>query len=213
MLPATARGTRALAATAQTMPLSLATAGWRVSTGPLVWNRRRADLAAVQTTAAAPIVWAGRHRRGARCTGDPVRDRLRYLALRHGRDAEVMCLGEPAVLVQRTTAPEQSRRVVAADLAPDVLAAWGGRVVVENHVNVVQPTSSTPLVGRACLARVLATPTVDRLVRCLSGSVALSAYELESLPLPDAAVLAGWERLRGDELDEAVAAAYGGGGA
>ncbi len=45
-------------------------------------------------------------------------------------------------------------------------------------------------------------------MRCISGSVAVSAYELESLPLPDATILRAWEDLRGDELERAVAMTY-----
>jgi adenine-specific DNA-methyltransferase len=54
----------------------------------------------------------------------------------------------------------------------------------------------------------LATRTLDRLTRCISGSVAISAYELESLPLPAREVLAAWEELEGQELEAAVAKAY-----
>jgi adenine-specific DNA-methyltransferase len=38
--------------------------------------------------------------------------------------------------------------------------------------------------------------------------VAVSAYELESIALPDAETLVSWESLRGEELECAVAAAY-----
>jgi len=32
----------------------------------------------------------------------------------------------------------------------------------------------------------------DRLYRCLTGSVAVSAYELSAMPLPDRATLLNW---------------------
>lgn len=196
-----------VAAAAATMPLTLASAGWRVSTGPLVWNRRRADLFARPGKARVPVVWAA-DVDGGRFHRDRARDHLRYLRLADDRDEVVMVLDGPAVLVQRTTAPEQTRRVVAVELTDADLTAWGGQVVVENHVNVIRPAVPEPLLSRGCLARVLATTTMDRLVRCLSGSVALSAYELVSLPLPAAQTLASWEALRGAELEKAVAAAY-----
>jgi adenine-specific DNA-methyltransferase len=119
-----------------------------------------------------------------------------------------MLLEDPAVLVQRTTAPEQQRRVVCVELSPEALQDWGGSVVVENHVNVIRPVCRTSLLSCAALTAVLSTATIDRLTRCISGSVALSAYELESLPLPDAGTLAAWETLRGDALERAVANAY-----
>jgi adenine-specific DNA-methyltransferase len=39
-------------------------------------------------------------------------------------------------------------------------------------------------VSQRVLCAFLNTETVDRAFRCLSGSVAVSAYELEALPLP-----------------------------
>ncbi|MGX1598973.1 hypothetical protein ACWIDS_18155 [Dietzia maris] len=119
-----------------------------------------------------------------------------------------MVLDKPAVLVQRTTAPEQSRRLVAAQLTAEDLAARHGRVTVENHVNVIRPTVPAPLLSAETLTRVLATPTMDQVVRAISGSVALSAYELETLPFPSTDVLVEWNKLSGTELDEAVHDAY-----
>lgn len=195
-----------VAAAAATMPLTLASAGWRVSTGPLVWNRRRADLGPGRQPGSAPVIWAA-DLDGGKLHQDRARDDLRWLALRDS-DAAVMLLEDPAVLVQRTTAPEQQRRVVCVELSPEALQDWGGSVVVENHVNVIRPVCRTSLLSCAALTAVLSTATIDRLTRCISGSVALSAYELESLPLPDAGTLAAWETLRGDALERAVANAY-----
>lgn len=197
-----------LATAAARMPLTLAGAGWRVSTGPLVWNRRRADLIPHPGAGGpeAAIVWAA-DLDGGVLHRDPARDELRWLRL-GDEDAASMLLSEPAILVQRTTAPEQPRRVVCVDFNEVSLEAWGGRVVVENHVNVIRASTSSSLLSRSTLAAVLATRTIDRLVRCISGSVAVSAYELESIALPKAETLTSWETLRGEELEHAVAAAY-----
>lgn len=115
----------AAAAAAAAMPHTLASAGWRVSTGPLVWNRRRADLFDRPGPDRHPIVWAA-DVDGGRLHRDPARDTTRYLAVRTDRDRTTMLLDEPAILVQRTTAPEQTRRVVAVALGPGELATWGG---------------------------------------------------------------------------------------
>lgn len=197
-----------VAAATKSMPLTLGSVGWRVSTGPLVWNRRRSDLGPKRGKACMPVVWAA-DLDGGRLHRDPTRNGLRWLSLR-GSDVSVMPLREPAVLVQRTTAPEQRRRVVCVDLTPELLDEWGGAVVAENHVNVVRPREGkTPLLSREALAAVLSTQAIDRLMRCISGSVAVSAYELESLPFPPATTLEAWESLRGKNLEKAVAAAYG----
>lgn len=195
-----------IAAAASTMNQRLIDVGYRCSTGPLVWNRRQDDLHPDATTGRVPVLWAA-DLDGGKLHRDPARDRLRYLQLR-GTDDRVLALTRPAVLVQRTTAPEQTRRLVATELGPEELQAWGGRVVVENHVNVLRPTVEHPVLTQGTLARVLATKTLDQLTRCLSGSVALSAYELESLPLPETDVLRTWNELVGPELEAAVASAY-----
>ncbi|WP_155729137.1 Eco57I restriction-modification methylase domain-containing protein [Mycobacterium avium] len=195
------------AAAAIRMPMTLATAGWKASTGPLVWNRRKADITADHPgDGAAPILWAADIDGGV-IHRDRVRDSQRYLKLR-GTDWAVMTLDEPAVLVQRTTAPEQSRRLVPAELTKRILDEWGGAVVVENHVNVLRPTTDSPAISYATLTRVLATQTLDRVMRSLSGSVAVSAYELAAIPLPSVDVLRTWDELTGDALEQAVKDAY-----
>lgn len=176
-----------IAAAAAEMPHTLNSAGWGVSTGPLVWNRRSTDLYPRAARSRVPVTWAA-DIDGGELHRDQARDGMRYLHLR-GCDAEVLVLDEPALLVQRTTAPEQARRIVGAALNAATLKSWGGRVVVENHVNVLRSTALAPLMSHDLLGRVLGSPTIDRLARCLSGSVATSAFELEALPLPDASAL------------------------
>ncbi|WP_334139074.1 hypothetical protein, partial [Corynebacterium variabile] len=197
----------AIAAAASTMTESLASHGWKASTGPLVWNRRRADLFPNWGSTRSFIIWAA-DLDGGTLHRDPVRDSMRYLALTAPSDHQVMVLDQPAVLVQRTTAPEQSRRLVAAELTSDDLAARHGRVTVENHVNVLRPTLSQPTLDHATLTKVLATRTMDQVVRAISGSVALSAFELESIPMPSEDVVRDWRGLDGADLEAAVAAAY-----
>jgi adenine-specific DNA-methyltransferase len=57
-------------------------------------------------------------------------------------------------------------------------------VAIENHLNMILPRSSRPAVPMTTLAAFLTTDTADRVLRCMNASVAVSATELESLPLP-----------------------------
>jgi len=92
----------------------------------------------------------------------------------------------------------------------ELLAAWGGTVVAENHLNVLRPiTGETPALSRPLLARLLASAELDRVLRCISGSVAVSAFELEALPMPDAASLAAWENRDEAALRDALRETYG----
>lgn len=197
-----------VAAAAANLPNTLASAGWKVSTGPLVWNRRKNDLFSRPANGRHQIVWAADIDGGA-VHRDPSRSSTRYVALHSERDRQVMLVTEPAVLVQRTTAPEQTRRLVVAELTEDDLARASGGVVVENHVNVIRPAGDAQLLSLRLLAKLLSTATLDKLVRCISGSVALSAYELESITLPDAQTLGLWEALSEEELEAAIARTYG----
>ena len=87
------------------------------------------------------------------------------------------------MLVQRTTAKEQSRRLIAAPLPIEFIEEHEA-VVVENHLNMIRPIVPEPVVSHRVLASFLNSEVADRAFRCVSGSVAVSAYELESVPLP-----------------------------
>lgn len=187
-----------LVARARALSCRLPDLGWKASTGPLVWNRHKPQFRP-RAEGTVPVVW-GADISDGRVAPHPARDGQRHLRLRD-RD-RFMVLSEPAVLVQRTTALEQPRRLLAAVLDADTLERiWGGRVVVENHVNVLRCADSDPALDAQTLCDLLNTEVYDRLFRCLSGSVAVSAYELEALPLPDPGVLRDWRGLDGQELE------------
>ena len=100
----------------------------------------------------------------------------------------------PCVLLQRTTAKEQCRRLIAAELPAAFIEEYGS-VVVENHLNMIKPRNGAPRVTPAALAVVLNSEVVDQVFRCINGSVAVSAYELEALPMPPPEDMEGIERL------------------
>lgn len=170
------------------MPKRLADWGYRVSTGPLVWNRHKPQLRDALGKRTVPLIWA-------ECvTGDgrfvfrsQKRNHKPYFRIRDADEWLLVC--RPCVLLQRTTAKEQARRLIAAELPAAFLQKHGGRVTIENHLNMLIPTGPRPAVSPAILAAFLNTEAADRAFRCLSGSVAVSAYELENLPLPAAADL------------------------
>ena len=100
----------------------------------------------------------------------------------------------PCVLLQRTTAKEQCRRLIAAEL-PATFIEDHGAVVIENHLNMIKPLNGTPRVAPAALAVLLNSNVVDQVFRCINGSVAVSAYELGALPLPPPGDIKKIERL------------------
>jgi adenine-specific DNA-methyltransferase len=156
--------------------------GYEVSTGPLVWNRHKEQLSSRPVKGALPLIWA-------ECvTADGCfvfraekKNHQPYFKPQDGDDWLIS--RKPCVLLQRTTAKEQNRRLIAAELPRKFLTEHGA-VVIENHLNMIRPMNGAPVITPNVLSTFLNTEVVDRAFRCLSGSVAVSAYELEALPLP-----------------------------
>lgn len=196
------------------MPDRLSDYGYKVSTGPLVWNRHKPSLRDRPAKSRYPLIWA----ESVRVDGTfefraEKRNHKPYFEPAAGEDWVVTDF--PCVLLQRTTAKEQHRRLIAAELPRSFLDRHGA-VVVENHLNMVRPVSRKANVAAATLAAVLNTKVVDQLFRCINGSVAVSAYELEALPLPPPDTMKRIERLvaKGagrDQIEREVAVAYSGG--
>lgn len=164
------------------MPDRLAEWGYAVSTGPLVWNRYKSQLHSRSKAGRYPLIWA------EAVTADG-RFMFRAEKKNHepyfepGRGDDWLITRKPCVLLQRTTAKEQSRRLIASALPASFLDEHGA-VVIENHLNMLRPIVGEPPVSPEVLAAFLNSGAADRAFRCVSGSVAVSAYELEALPMP-----------------------------
>ena len=177
----------------QAMPNRLRHYGMSVSTGPLVWNRYKDQLAASPGMGRYPLIWA----ESILSSGDfrfsaAKRRHQPYFTLAVGQ--EHLLTLEPAVLVQRTTAKEQSRRLIAA-LLPRAFIQEHGGAIVENHLNLVYAARGQASVSLHAIAALLNSGVVDRIFRCSNGSVAVSAFEIESLPLPPPDAMDALERL------------------
>lgn len=191
LLPRTPRDAGFLAQIHQ-MPTRLADLGFAVSTGQLVWNRHKDQLRQVHEKGALPLVWAE----------SITAEGFNFSAARRGHVPFILVKKEQphlitkteCVLVQRTTSKEQERRLLAAVLPASFLKEHGG-AVIENHLNMVYPNRKAPAVSAATISVLLNSIAVDRAFRCISGSVAVSAYELNSIPLPSPEQLVELEKL------------------
>lgn len=164
------------------MPHRLKDWGYKVSTGPLVWNRYKDQLRDKARKNTRPLIWA-------ESIAGPGRFIFRAEKKNHKPYFQIrkkdgwLQISKPCVLLQRTTAKEQSRRLIAAELPKDLLKKYG-TVVVENHLNMIRPSNGKPEVSPAAVSVFLNSEIVDHAFRCISGSVAVSAFELENMPLP-----------------------------
>lgn len=173
------------------MPTRLADLGYEVATGPLVWNRHKEQLRDSATQGELPLIWAEAITLDGFAHRADKRSHAPFIAVRPSQAhlvSDACC-----VLVQRTTSKEQARRLVAAVLPQAFLNQHGG-AVVENHLNIVRPRK-TALVSPQAVCVVLNSPWADQAFRCISGSVAVSAYELGALPMPSAEVIQEVDKL------------------
>ncbi len=193
------------------MPDRLSDYGYVVNTGPLVWNRHKPQLRSRKEKDCYPLIWAeavtpdGRFVfRAERRNHEP------YFAPEEGE--EWLITREPCILLQRTTAKEQHRRLIAAELPASFISKHGA-VVIENHLNILRPEGETPSVAVPMLAALLRSSIVDQAFRCMSGSVAVSAYELNALPLPAPEALGAVEaavqqEVSFEEVDRLITSLY-----
>jgi adenine-specific DNA-methyltransferase len=160
--------------------------GYKVSTGPLVWNRHKKRLSMTKNKSNVPIVWA--ECVNAKNNGDFVykcegRNHFKYYETSLSNDPNL--INRPAVLVQRTTSLEQDRRLVAAVMPEEFLLKNPNGVAVENHLNMILPIPDmAQSISMNTLTHLLNSETFDLIFRCINGSAAVSAYEIESLPFP-----------------------------
>jgi hypothetical protein len=86
--------------------------------------------------------------------------------------------------------------------------------VVENHLNMIRPSAGNPSTFLHVIAAIFNTKALDIAFRCISGSVAVSAFELNTLPLPSPDDMKAIETLLQNEaaremVEETVARIYG----
>lgn len=211
ILPRNAQDASLLAALA-VMPNRLRDLGYSVATGPLVWNRHKDQLRARAGKGILPLIWAESVTSQGFSFSAERRNHVPFIEV--GREQRHLVTNRPCVLLQRTTSKEQERRLLAAVLPQEFLDRSQG-VVVENHLNVVQCLEeSVEPISTAAIAALLNSAVVDRAFRCISGSVAVSAYELNAVPMPSLTDMRRIEFLVGNgaskaTIDREISKCYG----
>lgn len=181
MLPRTSEDAAFLSKIAN-MPTRLSSLFYCVSTGPLVWNRHKEQLRTERSSVSLPLIWAESVSAEEFSFRADKRNHVPFIDI--NVDQPHLVTRETCVLVQRTTSKEQGRRLVCSVLPESFLLEHGG-AVIENHLNMIYvPTPGASNIAPTTISALLNTSTVDRAFRCISGSVAVSAYELNALPLP-----------------------------
>jgi adenine-specific DNA-methyltransferase len=208
------QGQVALTRRMRSMPHRLGDYGYGVSTGPLVWNRFKAQLQNDRTQNAYPVIWAESVTSAGRFLWrSEKRNHAPWFEARLPKD-QWLIVTQPCVLLQRTTAKEQARRLIAAEMSEAFIRRHKG-VIVENHLNMIRAVEAHPSVPIGVITALLNSAIVDSAFRCINGSVAVSAFELEQLPLPAPTVMAKLAALIDSgappkKIEAVIAAAYAG---
>lgn len=168
---------------ASRLPYRLKDYGYAVSTGPLVWNRHKNQLVHACDKDTYPLIWAESVTADGRFEFKAERkNHAPYFRAKKPRDNWLL-VTTPCALLQRTTAKEQPRRLILAIL-PNQFLEKHGALVIENHLNMLRSVVEKPSFSIEVITTILNSKFADEMFRCINGSVAVSAYELEALPLP-----------------------------
>ena len=123
------------------LPYRLADYGYTVSTGPLVWNRHKPSLRDRPGKGRYPLVWAESVRSGG--VFEFRAEKRNHKPYFEPKASEGWVVTDfPCILLQRTTAKEQCRRLIAAELPASFIEEHGA-VVVENHLEHGSNRSTT----------------------------------------------------------------------
>lgn len=157
--------------------------GYTAITGQLVWNRHKDQLVDQLGNNTYPLIWAESVMNNEIFRFSySKRNHKPYFRIKERQ--EYLLTKEPCLLVQRTTAKEQKRRIAAAILPGSFIEKYKG-VVVENHLNIIKPNGKEVRFSFEALKCILNSLALDMVFRSINGSVAVSAYEIKSLPMPE----------------------------
>lgn len=169
------------------MPTRLSDWGFTVNTGPMIWNRFKSHLRIDKQRSCFRLIWAENVAPGGKLDLSKTKKPWRYMYLSSSDQSSTLLSKEDCIIIQRTTSKEQRRRLVASFLSINALSSGKG-VVVENHLNIIRVRpGKEPSVSMSAALAFFNSSTADLAFRCISGSVAVSAYELGCLPLPSVA--------------------------
>ncbi|MGD2088475.1 MAG: Eco57I restriction-modification methylase domain-containing protein [Candidatus Aminicenantes bacterium] len=195
------------------MKCRLENLGYTAITGQLVWNRHKNQLKDDLFENSYPLIWAESIMSDESFRFNYSRKNHKPYFKLQGNQAYLLTK-EECILVQRTTAKEQRKRIMAGILPGSFVEKYKG-VVVENHLNIIKSIAGKkPCISLEALKFILNSIALDMVFRSMNGSVAVSAYELKSLPMPDIPRLKMIEKmieqnLPREKLENQIAEFYG----
>ena len=196
---------------AEQAPFRLRDYGYHISIGSLVWNRDQRQRFVKfppdgHKRGIYPIIWPFQigsdgwfalHRKPAR---------HRELFILMGKDQNGVVTNQSVAL--KRTSPSGSQRLLVCASIPMTLMEHYGGFVAENHIIILTRDKNRWSIEPTQLADILNSYSVNLAYHCFSGTVSVSRYALENLPLPDPNVVLESVQ-EGNSIEESALAGYG----
>ena len=164
--------------------------GYRVRVGKVVPTRERERLHTKRKKGDMPLLWASSIRPDGSFEFEAARrlgNALWYSPPTEGSVAYAST--GPAVIVQRTSNRDQTRRLNAAMVPKRFRDEYEDGFVAENHVIVIEAMTARPALPPSILVKVLNAGATNERFSAVSGSFSVSAKLLQRLALPDPATV------------------------
>ncbi|MFX0113794.1 MAG: class I SAM-dependent DNA methyltransferase [Candidatus Hodarchaeota archaeon] len=153
--------------------------GYQAKTGQIVWNRLKGSLSSHPKTGFFPLIWSDNFGMYRFEFPGNTEIRKRWIAIE--KKTQFLLNQGPAILVKRTTAKEQKKRILAT--IPSNWEWLEKGYFVENHANLISWRADAELDEYFVLAYLNST-LCDYVFRIMNGNTQVSATELNSHPVP-----------------------------
>ena len=154
---------------------SFKTHGLSFTTGKIQWDLYKSVLSNSPTPTATRLIWAENVQRYCYLDARKRADRI-YI---NTRLEKYQPITHDTIIVQRVTAVEQPRRIIAHLFSPD---SFGYPIQAENHTSYLEEIADMHL---KFVLGILNSKFIDFIFRHLNSNTQVSAGELNALPFPD----------------------------
>lgn len=162
--------------------------GYGARAGYFVWNRQkdRCREGKQPRKNEYPLVWAHciKANKPCRLSTHRIHGQPGLMSLIRFVDPSKSLIGQPAIVLQRTTNRRQARRLIAGYIPKSMIDEYGS-LISENHTIVVYPLPGVKQrVNYKTMCRLLNSRPVDNRYRLISGTVSVSVKLLKEMPFP-----------------------------
>jgi len=196
---------------AEKVPFRIEDYGYSIQIGKLVWNRdTRQRFVSYPKNGhrygVYPIIWPFQITHDGNFISNQKFGHKKENFIFMGKDTNGL-ITEESIIMKRTS-PAGSHKLLVCTVVPKTLIEQYGGIVGENHVIIISRRKDIWSVDPSLLVKVLNSTAVNLVYHCFSGTVTVSRYALQTLPMPDPKIVIDfWHE--GKDTEESVFAGYG----